>query len=177
MFCAGCSVICPLLPPHLNADSVHRTSAASAALYQPLKPALIVSQVSCRRPAPPPSGCGSVAGSEAEGGNPNPNPNPGRKPRKRMASRFDSQIDPNLSAEERRRARRMLSNRESARRSRSRKESYLQVTVHWCPCYSCTARLGGVMLSSLPQQHQPASHHCAVTVSQARRTTLRRHAS
>ena len=76
------------------------------------------------RPAPP-SGCASVAGSEAEGG-------PGPKPRKRMASRFDSQIDPNLSAEERRRARRMLSNRESARRSRHRKETYLQVAI-CCP--------------------------------------------
>ena len=95
------------------------------------------------RPAPP-SGCASVAGSEAEGG-------PGPKPRKRMASRFDSQIDPNLSAEERRRARRMLSNRESARRSRHRKETYLQVTI--CCLHSlCRAaefRAGEALMGSL----------------------------
>ena len=71
----------------------------------------------------------------------------GPKPRKRMPSRFDSQIDPNLSAEERRRARRMLSNRESARRSRHRKETFLQVTtavaVVVCLPPDALVRLGG----------------------------------
>ena len=58
-----------------------------------------------------------------------------------MASRFDAQIDPNLSAEERRRARRMLSNRESARRSRHRKETFLQVCIAMFLCPSGSVSL------------------------------------
>ena len=113
------------------------------------------------RPAPP-AGPSSVAGSEAEGSGAVKPP-----PRKRMASRFDAQIDPNLSAEDRRRARRMLSNRESARRSRHRKETFLQVIMLHSSLAHAVRSAWGCYYSSLVGE---AIHVCLVVLTSRSRS-------